>query len=276
MTTALQETTLVSGYFNPNNCQIQLQISSLNASILLKPKEFILDAKGRKINDPIFDRYTKEYGLAKEMSKTPIPILSIRKPSVSTEPQYKVISFAGTQNPDIGVNGEIKSYPAPMRRNPALEGTSPVRAYTIEQAVKLKIIPKSQADLDNTTPDVKKDIDGSEAMDSPVGFSDSERIAPFIDSPRLQKINKPISKPIAPSKTGTIADKIVAGEKPPKGFFNKLFSPSDKTAQEPIVEEEVSLNPGQLMQDILPEPVLEEPATVVKRGRGRPKKNPNV
>ncbi|MCX6921814.1 MAG: hypothetical protein NT154_01140 [Verrucomicrobia bacterium] len=70
--------TNVKGYFNPNPYRVNVSISELGCSVQLNPMEFILGrGTGRKINDPILDKYVGCKMLHAELSDTPVPVVVI-------------------------------------------------------------------------------------------------------------------------------------------------------------------------------------------------------
>lgn len=77
MATSEQETTQVLGYFNGNRWPIQLVISRFNCTLHLKPGEFVLDRKGRKINDPFFEAYANTKQLKREVADKQVPIIRV-------------------------------------------------------------------------------------------------------------------------------------------------------------------------------------------------------
>ena len=70
----MPKTTNVSGYFNAAHWPIQLVLPRHNITLTLKPGDFILDRKGRKINDPYFEAFAGSAQLAREISETPVLI----------------------------------------------------------------------------------------------------------------------------------------------------------------------------------------------------------
>ena len=70
----MPKTTNVSGYFNAERWPIQLVLPGHKITLTLKPGDFILDRKGRKINDPYFETFADSAQLAREISKTPVSI----------------------------------------------------------------------------------------------------------------------------------------------------------------------------------------------------------
>ena len=66
---ATVQTTNVKGYFNGNKWPIHVGISELNVTLTLKPGQFVETADHRKINDPLFEAYTKPFQLNKERAR---------------------------------------------------------------------------------------------------------------------------------------------------------------------------------------------------------------
>ncbi len=66
--------TRVSGYFNSEKWPIQIVLSKLNITLILKPGDFILDASGQKINDPYFEVYANHGQLSRELSDVRVPV----------------------------------------------------------------------------------------------------------------------------------------------------------------------------------------------------------
>ena len=69
--------TEIAGYFNPNSWPVQVAISELNLTVTLQPMEFILDRAGRRINDPLLNRFVGPKMLSVEKSAQPVPVLRI-------------------------------------------------------------------------------------------------------------------------------------------------------------------------------------------------------
>jgi len=66
------------GYYNGEKWPIQLVLTKLNVTLHLQPGEFFISRDGRKINDPLFEAFTR---LSRELSDVPVPINGI--PSVT-------------------------------------------------------------------------------------------------------------------------------------------------------------------------------------------------
>jgi hypothetical protein len=65
------------GYFNGHKFPIQIYLSKPNITLMLQPGEFIMDTKGRKVNDPFFEVYAKNNQLTREIATDPVPIIEL-------------------------------------------------------------------------------------------------------------------------------------------------------------------------------------------------------
>lgn len=137
---ATVEMTNVKGYFNPNPYKVNLTISELNMSVPLGPMEFLLErGTGRKINDPIFDKYVGHKMLAPEMSDRPVPILRVptaRAPQPSTGhvvgQGYK--DAAGRWQPSLPASRQPSQLPNQVATQIPDASRPSIRAMTVEQA----------------------------------------------------------------------------------------------------------------------------------------------
>jgi hypothetical protein len=66
--------TCVTGYFNPHRYPIFLEISKINLKIELAPNTYILDRRGQRLNDPIFEPYCHPKGLSRATGEAPVPV----------------------------------------------------------------------------------------------------------------------------------------------------------------------------------------------------------
>jgi hypothetical protein len=91
-------TTNVKGYFNPNPYRINVSISEPGIFVQLNPMEFILErGTGRKINDPILDKYVGYKMLSPEISNKPVPVIAI--PRIAAPQPSPLV--AGQVNPSV-------------------------------------------------------------------------------------------------------------------------------------------------------------------------------
>ena len=137
------EMTNVKGYFNPNPYRVNLTISELNVSLPLNPMEFILDrTTGRKINDPIFDRYVGHKMLSPELSERPVPV--VRVPTFVAPPAMMpghVVAQgyrdkAGKWQP-VMPQSRVPALPAPSAAPVVVASRPSINAMSMEQARKL-------------------------------------------------------------------------------------------------------------------------------------------
>ena len=114
---ATQMMTNVKGYFNPNSYRVNVSISELGGmSIQLDPMQFILDrATGRKINDPMLDKYVGYKMLSPELSNAPVPVVPMPKMVPTAHSQHVVM--AGVKD-------------AQGRWQPAAPGSAPPQVIT--------------------------------------------------------------------------------------------------------------------------------------------------
>jgi hypothetical protein len=169
-TTQQIPTTQVSGYFNNNTYPISVSLSSLGVSVLVNPGGFIIDRRGRKINDPVLESCCKADMLAREVSDKPVPIIFI-KPAVTIGP-------ADVRSPGFtAVTGAAYKAGTTPLLEPKLPATSPavntpaIRGYTMDEARKLGLVGRP-VEMKDTAP-----ADSGQAP--PSGDS-----LPYIDVPR--------------------------------------------------------------------------------------------
>ena len=132
---ATVQTTNVKGYFNGNKWPIHVGISELNVTLTLKPGQFVETADHRKINDPLFEAYTKPFQLNKELSPTPVPLITVPRPTATTTGNGHVHSVSavskyaqdskGVRHPVIP---QQKPQPVPTAN------TSSLKVMTMEEA----------------------------------------------------------------------------------------------------------------------------------------------
>jgi hypothetical protein len=138
----LPKTTDVVGYFNPNPWPVHVSISEFNLSFVLNNRgEYIVDPQGRKINDPVFERYVIANGLAREMSiegEVPLLALAHRKLVASSKHGFSA-TMDVKRDKDTGNLVSAAPAAAPSPEVPRTNA-APVGGYTIEQAKKLGLI----------------------------------------------------------------------------------------------------------------------------------------
>lgn len=144
-----EETTFIVGYFNPQDYEIVLNVSNPPLHQSLRPKKFLLNAAGQKINDPRLTKLLRPNGLACERSTTPLPVIALVAPDpVSSSP-----GFAGTSQtqsleqqlsakkvpgsvlaPQPGTRVPHKPIPQVVSSEFTAENSSPIRGYSMAEA----------------------------------------------------------------------------------------------------------------------------------------------
>ena len=125
------QTTKVIGYFNNNPWTVAIYIRPLGTSIMLAKGQYLKDASGRKINDPIFEGYAPML-LTRELGKDDLEIIS-----------YGSAAAASTVSGATGVLGtsdmsQVNSIIAASTH----AGNSAIRVYTAEEAIAHGLIKK--------------------------------------------------------------------------------------------------------------------------------------
>ncbi len=137
----MSDTTNIGGYFNGNTFPIQINISAIGQTYTLAPGEFItaLNTAGQKVrlNDPLFDAYVGKNRLSKEVLKDK-QIHIYRVMSRDERGQVPVIQTAPIKN--AGDGKLVTPILAPP--SPATGPNSPIKGMTIQEAIKLGLIPK--------------------------------------------------------------------------------------------------------------------------------------
>ena len=158
------ETTNVIGYFNPNDYPMQIVVAEHNTTLHLNPKKWVTGRDGVSIiNDPILDNYVGKGRLARASDKTKtVPVIRLRgvnattpdgqTPNIYQHPVYSATGFVRDAN---GQMSAVMATPtAPQPTVPPPVSYNPVRAMSVEQARKLRLIkPTKQVSEDDGIPD---------------------------------------------------------------------------------------------------------------------------
>jgi hypothetical protein len=147
------QTTNVVGYFNSNPWPVHIAISALGISLHIPNRgEYVKDAEGNKVNDPILEQYVGPGQLSRETSSTPIPIRMFVRPGLHPEVRTSSIHTASAfvQTPS-GVQPVILNPRDEMPQLP--ENRASCVGMSMEQARKLKLVrpmvdPRTQAPKD--------------------------------------------------------------------------------------------------------------------------------
>lgn len=178
-------TTNVVGYFNNQKYPIQLCISRIGITIEVKPGEYILDKKGRKINDPCFDAYRQ---LSRETSPVPVPLIMIpvQAPVATASDGHAVHQVTEFRMNQKGFREPIM--PTPTPREPSAVNNPAIRGMSVEEARRLRLIrpvreiPEDYGvtDTDSAMPPRGPDIPViKEARDMPVPVAPAAKVAPL-------------------------------------------------------------------------------------------------
>lgn len=140
---ATVQTTNVKGYFNGNKWPIHVAISELNVTLTLKAGQFVETADGRKINDPLFEAYTKPFQLNKELSATPVPLVSVPRPQAITTSNGHTHAVSAVSKYVQDANGVRRPViPTQQPVQTPQPNTSSIKVMSVEEARNLGYIGK--------------------------------------------------------------------------------------------------------------------------------------
>lgn len=266
--TASDNTTHISGYYNGNKWPIQLVISKLGLTLHLAKGEFILDRKGRKVNDPFFEVYANNKQLSRELSDDPVEVIFV--PQLDQNPQPKghnpVRAASKFELDARGIRQPVMPVSAIAEHAPVLS-TDPVRGMSMEDARKLGLarkvreVPEDYGETDTSgapprvPPQIRYAIDPSMLKKAPPLPKELVELKGVSDTSTRTQIISQLAKSsttsAAPASANAFLNKtsvdspanapLVAGT-PAK----RLSAPQPA----PVVEE--------LMPDDVPDPVQEE------------------
>lgn len=117
----MSNTTNVVGYYNGNRWPIQLVVSKLNITLTLEPGKYVLDRAGRKINDPYFEVFANNKQLHRELSQTPVPIITIpvvNAPPTTVAGGNPVRAVTEWTRDDRGIRQPVLTQPQPAQAQP--------------------------------------------------------------------------------------------------------------------------------------------------------------
>ena len=157
--------TNISGYFNANPWPLILWISELNQSIQVAaapPNQYIVDDRGNRVNDPLLEKYCGPKMLSRELSPTPVPLVSFvaRTPNFGDE-RRSPVSTAKTF--EKGKDGRTVAVPLDQPASPPpsvpMPSTNPVKGLTMEQARAMGLIrPTKQVPEDFGAPETNSGV----------------------------------------------------------------------------------------------------------------------
>lgn len=144
-TPAERPTTTTVGYFNARQHRIHVVVARYNMTLELAPGEYVLDSKGRRINDPFFDGYTC---LSKETSPTPVPLIRLATPQPAAANQrydgHSVRQVTEFEHDARGVRRPVMPQRAVIPA-PADPNQPSIRSMTVEEARRLGLIRQTRA-----------------------------------------------------------------------------------------------------------------------------------
>lgn len=136
--------TNVVGYFNPNTYRVNVAISELNLTVLLEPMQFVMDRQGRKINDPLFDRFVGSKMLSPEISRKPVPVIAIPAQAEARVPDSRHVVQAGVRNQQGKWQQAPEPPPLPVNTVPPPVTSSPTQGMSMDEARKRGLVGRSR------------------------------------------------------------------------------------------------------------------------------------
>lgn len=286
------ETTNVVGYFNPNDYPMQIVVAEHNLTLHLNPKQWIVGRSGAIVNDPILDKYVGKGRLSRASDKAKTVPLVRLEPLNKATPTGQVP--ANYQHPVFAATGFVRDAnnqmqpvamtpTAPQPTVPPPVSYNPVKAMTVEQARKLRLIkPTRQVDEDAGVPDtagaplpgdklppIKYAVDTTkEALPATViaapmtaeqaALVETMKTAQTLDPEAPDFADKAVRIAAA---NPTAQPAAVAPPPPPSstGLFDKLTKPFQRATIPPPLP--TNPEPTVMTAAELPDPVLGQPPT---------------
>ena len=138
----MSSSTKTIGYFNPNRWPVIVNISAVNVNITVPPKGYVTDRDtGKKVNDPLLEKFVGADMLARETSKTDVPAVLFSRPTPPANDAHHR-SVGASNNVVKDSRGIVKdqSFDGAIALNTGQPDTTTpshsVKTYTAEQAVK--------------------------------------------------------------------------------------------------------------------------------------------
>jgi hypothetical protein len=230
--------TKVVGYFNNNRWPVIISISAVNVNLTVSPRvpgrndNYVIDRDtGKKINDPLLERFVGPDMLSRETSKTEVPLLLFPRPvqHVTDAHQHGVASSNQVIKDSRGIVQD-SSFDGVIARNTGVPGGGPsnsghsVATYTVEEAVKKRIFRPVIIPDDSNAP---KETDGQPARGDNLPPLMVARDATPAEARRLAEsgqvrmetpvrmVNKNDPPPAAPEKAGEEEHEIEVDDSTP-------------------------------------------------------------
>lgn len=201
--------TSVIGFFNPNEYPLLLVVSEHNMQINLEPKKYIVDRTGALVNDPLLDSYVGKGKLSRARDpKQQVDIVYLRPvnpaPAPGVEPtpfSHAVSQATGFQVKDGRVQPVMPAQSVvPQANVPPPVSYNPVKAYTIEEAKRLKFV--------RPTKPVPEDFGADETTGAPKSGQEIPEIRYAVDSTRGRRpkpLPAELAQPASPQQAAIIA-----------------------------------------------------------------------
>lgn len=161
--------TNVIGYCNSNDYPINIVIAEHNLSIQLSPKQFVVDRAGRRVNDPMLDKYVGKGRLSRATNPNKqvdvVKMVAVNHVSPTGQPavpySHAVSSAQGFVRDQYGqvTPVMINTAPAPLVKPPI--SYNPVRTMSVEEARKLNLIKPTRVVSEDFGADAKAANPGS-------------------------------------------------------------------------------------------------------------------
>lgn len=231
----MSNTTKVIGYYNGNKWPIQLVISKLNITLVLKENEFILDrATGKKINDPYFDVFVQNKQLMREEGDADLPIIAIPVVSPNTPARdgnavRSITEFKevrGVRTPVMQPQAPAAPAPQPLPHHASHVGMS------VEEARRLGFIRKTR--------EVPEDYGTPDSPDAPPRNIPPIRYATDTTRTKPTELPKELVEAIASEPTAAplvqqLTKAAAAAPAPESPFANTSIPAQVTEAQSPLV-----------------------------------------
>lgn len=180
--TQIENITKVIGYFNPQKYRIFIEISEINLKAELAPGIYIRDLQGQLINDPIFEPYCHQKGLARATSEKPVPIVFVPRFVKSDRPTTAVSQATGFVRRADGRTIPAYAPTQAVREVPA--NKKPYRGMTMEAARKMGLVGRPRL--------VSEDYGAPETTGAPLQGGQLPPMKYAIESPPKLKTSAPL------------------------------------------------------------------------------------
>ncbi len=261
------------GFFNNNKWTIFLAVSELRINRAYAPGEYVTDDRGRKINDPILEKYCGPLRLSKQESPEPVEIITTRaQPLPQIYDGHAVREVTQFTHDLHGVRRPVMPKTSAVTRPP--ENQDPVKGMSVQEAKQRGLIKPTRA--------VPEDYGVSDTAGAPIPVDRLPPIKYATDTSRVQPAKAlPPARPETPEGAALQQELREAAqvntEEP--GFVEKVArtilrpKPQPPAVEEQQVEEEAATELGEepsgrpawpesqeeaAAEEALPEPPMEE------------------